>query len=283
MPWFTAGPASLNRVNERRFYRQSIELPIVITVGGLPAPVYGTLINISESGCRFRSLIVIDRNRSVEFQLQRAGRPALALRGHVVTRATPVQGGGSEYGVKFDTVSDAERESLAKEIAEMQRREAAARNDGRNGPVQPLDEKQRRRNVRTLASFPIRYRLPNRGSEEGDASDISAGGLRLRSAQTLAIDSALELRFTLPSEILGVYPPAAERAEISPFGQRRVRIPDNRRPFSELTIRGRVVSRFAQTRTHTIYGVQFLDLDGYAREEIARFMHAVQLSKLRVD
>jgi c-di-GMP-binding flagellar brake protein YcgR len=71
--------------------------------------------------------------------------------------------------------------------------------------------------------------------------------------------------------------------EITPFGPRRVRIPDNRRPFEEMTIHGRIVSKFQPQRGRDVFGVQFTDVDGYQREEIARFTHAVQLAKLRTE
>ncbi|HEV7178788.1 MAG TPA: hypothetical protein VGN11_02890, partial [Candidatus Baltobacteraceae bacterium] len=60
MLWLSRRDAlSLEKGNQRQFYRQSMELPIAIGVSGLPAAVYGTLINISETGCRLRSLILI--------------------------------------------------------------------------------------------------------------------------------------------------------------------------------------------------------------------------------
>src|SRR5579863_9877129 len=95
----------IERNNQRRSYRQSMELPIAIEVAGLPAPVYGTLINISETGCRMRSLILIDRDRDVTFELKRPGHEPTILKGRIVTRATPPTGGGFEYGVTFSRMS----------------------------------------------------------------------------------------------------------------------------------------------------------------------------------
>ncbi|HET9029691.1 MAG TPA: PilZ domain-containing protein [Candidatus Aquilonibacter sp.] len=273
--------------NQRQTYRQSIELPIAIEVAGLPAPVYGTLINISESGCRLRSLILIDRDRDVTFELRRPGQPALALKGTIVSRATPEKGGGYEYGVSFARMGSSERAVLAKEILEIQRREAAKRAEQRQAaapkPAPRAGGKQRRGSVRTLVEFPIKYRMASKRSVEAAANDVSTGGLRLLTAEPLEIGTVLELRFTLPNSYLHVYPAAEERVEITPFGPRRVRIPDNRRPFEEMTIHGRVVSKFQPTRGRDVFGVQFTDADGYQREEIARFTHSVQLAKLRTE
>lgn len=278
---------AIERDNQRRYYRQSIELPIAIEVTGLPAPVYGTLMNISETGCRLRSLILIDRERDVTFELRRPSHPAFVLKGRVVTRATPHKGGGYEYGVSFARMTSDERASLAREIHEMQRREAAARAEQRQAgapkPAPRTPGKQRRNAVRTLVGFPVRYRVANKASTPAEANDVSMGGLRLLTSEKLEIGTVVELRFTLPGDFLYIYPPAGERVEISPFGPRKVRIPDNRRAFEEMTVHGRIVSRFQPTRGREVYGVQFTDADGYQREEIARFTHSVQLAKLRSE
>jgi c-di-GMP-binding flagellar brake protein YcgR len=134
-----------------------------------------------------------------------------------------------------------------------------------------------------LVSFPIRYRAPHKVTENAEAYDVSTGGLRLLTPEKIELGTPLELRFTLPSNYLYVFPPAEERTEISPFGPRKVRVPDNRRPFDAMSLRGRIVSRFQAVRGREVYGVQFTDIDGYQREEIARFTHAIQLAKLRSE
>ncbi len=277
----------LERSNQRRFYRQSIELPIAIEVSGLPAPVYGTLINISETGCRLRSLILIERDRDVNFELRsRPGAAPMPLKGRIVTRATPPNAGGYEYGVNFSRMSNTERAALAREIHEMQRREALTRAESKEparAAAPTPKSKQRRGSVRTMVAFPVRYRLPGKPSIVAEANDISTGGLRLMCQEPIALGTHVELRFALPNSVLAVFPPASQRTEITPFGPRQVRIPDNRRPFEEMTISGRVVSRFQPTRGREVFGVQFTDIDGYQREEIARFTHAVQLARLRSE
>jgi c-di-GMP-binding flagellar brake protein YcgR len=274
----------IERGNQRRTYRQSIELPIAIEAG-LPAPVYGTLVNISETGCRIRSLILIDRDRDVRFELKRPGHKAISLKGRIVARATPPSGGGYEYGVTF-VLTNSEREVLLREIQEMQRREAAARADNRPQAAAPppaATGKQRRGSVRTMVGFPVRYRTPGKPAIVAEANDVSMGGLRLITVEKIEIGTMVELRFTLPNSVLWVYPAAEQRTEITPFGERRIRIPDNRRSFDEMLVHGRVVSRFAPQREREVYGVQFTDIDGYQREEVARFTHAVQLAKLRSE
>ncbi|MBV8722269.1 MAG: PilZ domain-containing protein [Candidatus Eremiobacteraeota bacterium] len=284
MAWLSRPSSALapERANQRRSYRQSIELPIAVSVRGLPAPVYGTLINISESGCRLRSLILLDRNRLIEFELTRPGSQGIKLRGRVLSRATPQSDAGYEYGVAFEELSAAQSDLLAREIAEMQRRAAGARIAAREAAKYVAGGgKQRRTSVRTLYSVPVRYRPVNRSAAMGEANDLSAGGLRLLCPDVLAIGSELEIRFTLPSAVLTVYPAAEQRFEITPFGQRRVHVPDNRRAFEEMAVRGRILARYESEQSREVYGVAFTDIDGYQREEIARFTHAVQLSRLR--
>ena len=281
MVWLSRSPQS-DRANQRRAYRQSIELPLAVSVRGLPAPVYGTLINISETGCRLRSLILVDKGRIVEFELSRPGSPSLKLRGRVLSRATPQSDAGYEYGVAFEDMAAEKRDLLAREIAEMQRRAASARVAARDTAKYVAEGgKQRRTSVRTNFSVPIRYRPVNRPAAVGEATDISAGGLRLLCGDSLAIGSDLEMRFTLPTNVLSVYPAPEGRVEITPFGQRRVHVPDNRRPFEEMAIRGRILARYEAQEGRELYGVAFTDIDGYQREEIARFTHAVQLQRLR--
>jgi c-di-GMP-binding flagellar brake protein YcgR len=286
MAWFSRRSASFKEAeNQRRHFRQSIELPIAVSVEGLPAPVYGTLVNISETGCRLRSLILLERQRSVEFELKRPLRQAIMMRGRIVTRKYPAQGGGYEYGIDFVATPSEERAVLSKEIRELQRREGATRAFRREdaAPASDATAAQRRSALRAMASFPIRYRATNRVSAFGEASDISMGGLRLACPQTLTIGGIVELRFKLPDDVLDIYPPSSERTEITPFGPRTVRIPDNRRPFEEMFVHGRIVSRFAPSSGREVYGVAFTDIDGYQREEIARFTHATQLTKLRSE
>ena len=81
--------------------------------------------------------------------------------------------------------------------------------------------------------------------------------------------------------MLLVFPEQSDSVEITPFGPKHVRIPNLRRPFEEMILRGRVVSQFAPHRDLNVHGIEFIEIDGYTREEIARFAHASQLMHLR--
>ncbi len=289
MSWITRGSGGSgnpprsngeNATTKRATFRQSLEIPISFEAGGKAAQVYGTLIDISETGCRLRSLILLDRDCVVRFELRRSGGASLRLRGHVAGRRAPSDGAGYEYGITFDGLSAAERKQLIAEIMEMQRREAAARAHVRDEKP-PQQNDQRRKDLRQSVSFPISFRRPGSVWLSGFCADVSAGGIRLVCGDAIEDGSEIELRFTLPNEVLDVFPKGGERTEITPFGPRRVRVPDNRRPFDQIFARAQVVAKLAPVEGRNSFGVEFVNLDGYSREEIVRFNHALQLRRLR--
>ncbi len=91
----------------------------------------------------------------------------------------------------------------------------------------------------------------------------------------------LDIRITLPSSVLAVYPEETAVLDLTQSVPRRIGRADMRRSFEEMALRGRVVTRFQPIREREVYGVAFIEIDGYQREEIARFTHAMQLSKIR--
>ncbi|HUY11570.1 MAG TPA: PilZ domain-containing protein [Candidatus Dormibacteraeota bacterium] len=282
MSWITrgSGGSSQSGGTQRATFRQSLEMPIAFEAGGRPAPVYGTLIDLSETGCRLRSLVLLDRECLVRFELRRGTGAALKLRGHVAGRRSPRDGGGYEYGISFDSLAPQERKALLEEIMEMQRRDAAARMQSRTEkPPAPPD--QRRKDLRQSISFPISFRRPGSAWQNAFCADVSAGGIRLACGDAMEDGTEIEIRFTLPSDVLEVFPKGGERTEITPFGPRKVRVPDNRRSFDQIYTRGHVVAKLPPLEGRNSYGVEFANLDGYSREEIMRFNHALQLRRLR--
>src|SRR5215469_12661310 len=98
----------------------------------------------------------------------------------------------------------------------------------------------------------------------------------MHTKEKLAIGTPVDVRFTLPSSVLEVYPEETVAIDLSGAMPKRAGRPDLRRPFEEMALKARVVTRFAPVRDHEVYGVAFLEIDGYQREEIARFTHAIQ-------
>jgi len=264
-------------------HAHSLEMPVVMSVRRLPAPVYGTLMEITAHGAKIRSLVLMERGTEVEFDLGIGGGPPLAVNGRVDARRNAPSGARFEYHVVFDRMTEGQVDALARNVRELERRSAAARSIQKAIDSMPTTDRERRGSYRALTAFPVHFRREGEQWGEGRVGDISSTGIRMNCAELIAIGTLLDMRITLPSAVLDVYPEETAVLDISqPNAPRRIGgRADMRRPFEELSLRGRVVTRFQPVRDREVYGVAFLEIDGYQREEIARFTHAVQLSKIR--
>lgn len=281
MPWLNAASAPKERPNQRRGYRQAVDVAVALDVAGLRLPANATIIDISVGGCRLRSWILLERGADVSFLWPRDSG-GLQLRGRIVVRRAAPRGATFEYGVEFAGLSRAAEAELAREITQAQRRAAAARAQEAAGVGVSTDAFNRRHAYRARTEFPVSMRLDDRaGIVHATATDISGGGLRIVCDDVLADAQELMLRFRLPSDVLRVYPEKVdEELVMTPFGPRR-RSHNRRRPFEETQLRSRIQTRLADWHGRPAYGVAFIEIDGYTREEIARFIHAVQLGRLR--
>jgi c-di-GMP-binding flagellar brake protein YcgR len=259
----------------------SLELPIVMSVQRLPAPVYGTLMDITAYGATIRSLVLMERGSELEFDFG-SGQDALTISARVESRRNAASGARFEYHLSFDTAAQAQTDALARRIREMERRTAASRSMQMSIDALPTTDRTQRGSFRALTDFGIRFREEGAAWVEGSVGDISGTGIRLRCTAPLQIGTLLELRFTLPSAPLDVYPEETAAIDLSQGAVRRMGArPDLRRPFQEMALKGRIVTRFLPALDREVYGVAFVEIDGYTREEIARFTHAVQLAKIR--
>jgi hypothetical protein len=259
----------------------SHEIPVVMSVRRLPAPVYATLMEITAHTARIRSLVLMDRGTEVEFDLSLAGSAPMTIIGRVEARRNAVSGARFEYSLSFDAMLEPQIDALARSVRELERRAASSRSVQQSIDALPTTDRQRRGSYRALSAFPVLFRCGGTWSE-GKVGDISSTGIRMNCDTTIAIGTPLDLRMTLPSTILDVYPEETQVLDLSQGTPRRVGgRPDMRRPFDEMALLGRVVTRFQPVRDREVYGVAFVEIDGYQREEIARFTHAIQLAKLR--
>ncbi len=263
-------------------HAHSLEMPVVMTVRRLPAPVYGTLMEITAHSARIRSLVLMERGTEVEFEVSIGGAP-ITINGRVEARRNAVAGARFEYHLTFEAMPEAQIDMLARSVRELERRAAASRTMQRSIDALPTtDRREQRGSYRALTAFPMLYRREGDAWAQAKIGDISATGIRLNSEELIAIGTMLEMKVTLPSSVLDVYPEETQVIDISQGAPRRVGgRADMRRPFEEMTLRGRVVTRFQPVREREVYGVAFIEIDGYQREEIARFTHAIQLSKIR--
>jgi hypothetical protein len=257
-------------------------MPIVMGVRRLPAPVYATLMEITAAGARIRSLILMERGTDVEFELGMGTATPLTIFGRVHHRRNAPSGARFEYHITFEMMPESQLDELAKSVRELERRAATSRSMQAAIDALPSTDAGRRGAYRALTSFPVAFRRENETSfSEGRVGDLSSTGIRMNCETTLAIGTLLDIRFTLPSSILDAYPEETIAIDLSGSVPRRAGRPDMRRPFEEIALRARVVTRFQPVRGREVYGVAFLEIDGYCREEIARFTHALQLSKMR--
>lgn len=268
--------------NERSGYRQPVDLPVQVSVSGIRIPVNATIVDVSVTGCRLRSWIALERGAKIAFDWPRE-HVDLRLTGSVMARRPCTQGGAFEYGVSFAGLLPAQSDLLAREIAEAQRREAL--NRGQQAAAMRVSPAQfnRRHAYRARAEFIVDVTFEERKTAaiKVTATDISAGGLRIVCDRELTSNDEVTVRFRLPDDVLRVFPPGVhEDVVMTPFGPRR-RTKNNRRPFEEMRIRSRIANRLKDWHGRPAFGVAFVEIDAYSREEIARFIHAVQLGQLR--
>lgn len=254
----------------RSSYRQSVDLPVQVDVRGIRLPINATIVDVSVTGCRIRSWIALERNANVSFDWP-TQTLLLRLAGTVAQRRPSNEGEAFEYGVTFTGLLPAQSDLLAAEIIEAQRREAFNRAQRAAAMEVKPSDLNRRAAYRANVEFPLQLTFAERPGAPlaVTASDISAGGLRVSCERELAVNDEIEVRFRLPGEVLRIFPAHVEELR------------KQRRPFEEMRIRSRVASRLGDPEGKPAYGIAFVEVDAYTREEIARFIHAVQLAELR--
>jgi len=242
-------------------------------------PAQAVIEHITACECRLRTVIFFDHNAAVEFAFGAQGRPLVMARGRVVSRAQ--KGPRFTYRVLLERMSASEADELARTVNEVHRRRALSRSLERTIASLPTTESLSRGAVRVSAQFPVEYRTARENLKPGRAADVSAGGMMMNCNDALVEGEAIELHFTLPSDILAMYPEETATLDLRNRSIVRSVRSDLRRPFDEIVVLARVVSHHPLPGGSVNYGLAFHNLSGYEREEIARYTHAVQLSKRR--
>ena len=93
--------------------------------------------------------------------------------------------------------------------------------------------------------------------------------------EALVEGEPVELRFTLPSDVLSAYPEETVTLDVRKGTVKPLRNDPHRR-FEEMIVGARVVSHRPLGNGTYAYGLAFTCIDGFQREEIARYTHAVQ-------
>jgi hypothetical protein len=206
------------------------------------------------------------------------GQAAIRARGRVVSRTQ--SGPRFIYRIVLDRMNGRETDELARALAILHRKPLPARPLAQLGTI-PTTDGLVRSSIRASAEFPIVYRTAHEDGRVATASDVSTGGMLMTSGDALLNGMPLEVRFTLPSGVLHIYP---EETAVLDLRDRAIRnsVPSAlRKPFTEMTIRARVVTHKPMPGGGCTYGLAFSDLDETSRDQIARYVHAIQLAKRR--
>lgn len=259
--------------------KHAFEVPVRLRVRGINEQVQATLLHVAVSGCRLRSWLLMERGTFVGFEWRLADGKALQLAGTVAARYAPRNGGvGFEYAVAFEAMPEGDADALSREGAMLQRRAASARSYDTS-----LIDISQFTGFRVPEDFAVNYRVddPRVGARAATACDVTGNMLRVRCDETLRQGQALALTFRLPDAVLSVHKGNDDDLVVGPFGYRRVPRRYLRRPFEELKLRARVLGIVRDSHRREAYEIELLDVDGLAREELARYIHAAQLGRLK--
>jgi hypothetical protein len=277
MTWFGATKTQ-ERGAEPSKAPPSLEFPVSVSARGI-APANAILEHVSVSECRFRTVVLFDTGDGVEFAFGGQQGGTSYVRGSIVSRKA--NGPRFVYQMRLDRMSSKEIDELARTINENHRRSAAARSHEQALRTLPSTaDRLTRSSIRVVTQFTVVYRTPKEPYRQGKAGDVSSGGLLITCGSVLAEGTPVELRFTLPSDVLRVYPEETVALDVRNATVTYSRT-DPRRPFAEMVLAARVVSaQVVGNGTHR-YGLAFSGIDAYSQEEIARYTHAVQRSRNR--
>ncbi|MBV8601970.1 MAG: PilZ domain-containing protein [Candidatus Eremiobacteraeota bacterium] len=277
---------------------------IAVRLEDLDRQVKLTLVELSEAGARFRANVILPPQAGLSFKWIGHSRDPIVVHGHVAD-VKMMDKKTAEYGIQL-TMPDDMRLRLVNDLLEHRRRKngkaapaqvasptpapatpqitaapAAVTDDDDDDPAAAA----KRQAYRVVANFPVAVRANKRGrwaSLRGEARDISVGGMLLMLAGDVDEGCDLELAFSLP-ESHETQVEAKEVLEITPFGERRIKKGAATRPYERIHARARVVKRIGNTRSGApLFGVTFVELPTFLKEEVARFIHEHQLRTLRV-
>lgn len=279
MAWLSNRRSAENSHPDDNVSKQTFDVPVKLRLRAVAEPLQATLLHIALSGCRLRSWMLMERGTAVSFEWRLGNGKLLTLSGVVAARYAPRNGGvGFEYAVALEPLAQPDADELAREAAMLARRTASARSYDTS-----LVDISQFTGYRVPHDFAIAYRADDSRSTQKRASacDVTGNGLRMRCEQPLKTGEVLLLQFTLPEHVLHVHKGKDDELVIGPFGYRRVPRKYLRRPFGELRLKARVLAKVKDSQRRDAYELQFLDVDGMAREELARYIHAAQLASLK--
>ncbi|MDQ6930269.1 MAG: PilZ domain-containing protein [Candidatus Eremiobacteraeota bacterium] len=270
-------------VSNRRHFRLQLRYAIDIVVPSVAVPVPSTLADISEGGARVVSKTMLMRGTEISFDLERAGKAAITIHGTVASVEYIQANKEFHYGVKFRALRPADTDSIYQFIVEQQRRGLKTKDEQTRGTHQasPLRSAAQRSAYRVERMFTVRFSVAGmRGIEHATVLDTSIGGMRIAFSRALHLDREIELRFTLPSDVLDVLTRREASRDKSIFGRTVAMKEVKARVFSELQVRAKVLPQAQEVNGKFFYSVSFVRASTFVSDELQRFVHAAQLTEL---
>jgi len=271
----------------RQAFRLDVNAEITVLLVDMKRELKLLLVDISETGARFRASVKLAPQTRLTFNWMGPSRQPIPINGLIVAlrMADPKT---AEYGVQFQ-MSPGDRDRLAHELAEVQRRRVYKSADGTVAHPQPPDQdlggRAKRQGYRAALQFQITMRVSKEGRwlpVRGEAQDISTGGMLAAFPGDYEEGTELQMTFTLPLGAVDMGGEEREEVEQTPFGPRRVKKLSPVRPFDPIEAKAHIVKKTGGARNGVpLYGVGFDELSPFLKEEIARFVHSFQLTQLR--
>ncbi|MBV8490307.1 MAG: PilZ domain-containing protein [Candidatus Eremiobacteraeota bacterium] len=276
MPWI-GNAQQQSRRNERAAPVASLEHATKISGRGI-APANAVIEHLTAHECRLRTVVFFDNGEHVEFDFVGTDNVCIRARGRVAARVS--KGPRFIYKLRLDRMEGHETDALARQIAQLHRKQTTERWHRRSLDALPTTDALARSSPRVPAGFALQYRTARENPKPGRACDVSYGGLSMTCRDALIPGEMLELRFVCPSDVLDVYPHETAVLDLRTRSVSHVRA-DMRRPFEEMQLRARVVSHQPLGDGTFQYGLAFLDLDSCSRQELTRYVDAVETAKRR--
>lgn len=271
------GPSMEDAPNTLPEVKHTFDVPVKMRVRG-DAQVYSsTLLHIAISGCRLLATVALERGAGLSFEWRLSSGKLLNVAGVIAARYAPKNGGrGYEYAVALEPMAGEESSALAKE-AEMLVRSASARSYDT-----ALVDISQFLNYRVPDDVVVHFRIDNpRVFGIGRACDVTGNALRLWCDERLLMNQAVHLAVRLPDVVLNVHKGRDDELVTAPMGTAQVPRKVLRQPFQEIQLSGRVAGSVKDSKRRDAYDIDLLDLNALARQEIARYIHASQLARLR--
>jgi hypothetical protein len=195
---------------------------------------------LTGSGCQMRSVNIFDIDSTVEFAIVIHGVSPIAAIGTVKTRSQ--NGARFIYHVVLDTTP--EISAAIERAVDVARARAFSRDAAssvtpaaRMHAASPPPSGLTRLSVRVIVDFEVGFSVNGSGSFMGRATNISAGGMLMTTAQEMPVGAGLDLRFILGDE--------------------------------PMSVKGRIVAHPEKTNN---YNIAFFEMRDSAKQTLARFI-----------